>query len=184
MKRPVPAILLLPAMLVLFACNQTPPPADETQPRQPVFNTARAVAYADYYKAGGLDLNVVSLDLYSEGITLDSAGLMHGTGTNLYFSDIFLPVNAVRLEDGIYQTDSVILPMTFLRGADYEGSITGAYILTIAEDELTSITLIPDGQFEVTTVADSTFIEFNLHYKENYRQQEYKARFNGIIEYE
>ena len=166
--------------LVLLSCSTTPQPQPE--PAMPAeFSMALVQEYGPYYQKGGLAQNVVSLDLYSDGLSFDSLGLIQGSGTNLYFSDIFLPSESASLQEGIYACDTLASPMTFLPGMNFEGSFTGAYLLYIEDSKLTSILLIEGGEMEVTEKNDSTYIDFRLRYKENYRQYDYTAHFSGKL---
>ena len=102
---------------------------------------------------------VVSLDLYSEGLTLDTTTRrMQGTGYNLYLSDIFVPDDTLAL--GEYtslplnsQLSTLNYPFTFLPGRDFEGTPHGAYLLKIENGKLISYQLFDSGSF---TVQDTT----------------------------
>lgn len=177
MTKKIPYIILC---LFLLGCN-TPSPVPNPEPKQMKFTTAYAVSYGDYYKKGGLEQNVLSLDLYAGDLDLDSVGRIQGTGTNLYFSDIFVSADVLTLQDGIYRSDTTAEAMTFLPGKNYEGSITGAYMLTVADGALTGISLIEEGEMDVQHIGDSTFLSFTLYYTENYRKQQYIGQYRGIV---
>ena len=140
---------------MLPACKNTNP-----TPRQEL-PSAYATAYADYHGHcyDSIEAAVVSLDLYSEGLELDSAQHIKGTGYNLYLSDIFVPDSL--LATGTYLSDSTGAAFTFLSGRDYDGYPYGTYILKIEEDKITSILLIDSGA--ITYRNDSLL--FTLYYQ-------------------
>ena len=82
--------------------------------------------------------SVVSLDLYSEGLTLDTNRRMQGSGYNLYLSDIFVPGDT--LASGEYTSlnskHSTLNSYTFLPGRDFDGTPNGAYLLTIDQGKV------------------------------------------------
>lgn len=97
---------------------------------------------------------VVSLDLYSEGLTLDTATRrMQGSGYNLYLSDIFVPGDTLapgEYTSFSYREDSeASTPFTFLPGRDFEGTPHGAYLLKIENGKLISYQVFRSGTFVV-----------------------------------
>lgn len=149
--------LLLTSLLV--ACN-TPTP-DEKKEYERILDKGYAVFYGDYYSDAGLKNNILSLDLYSSGITLDNSGRATGAGTNVYLSDIFLQPTDTFLPQGKYVTDTTAAPMTFLAGIQYEGEVSGAYLLDIKENGY-SVLLVRRGEMNVSFSRDSTIIDFTL----------------------
>lgn len=152
--------LLFLAML-MAACHPKPynPPAAATAYASE-FTSGVEKMHGAYYQEGGLDNQVVSLDLYSKGLSLNKFGRIEGTGTNLFFSDIFLvPTDSV-LQPGQYLPATDGTPNTFLPGKNYEGNFTGAYLLLIEDAKLMSYTLLPEGELNVETDGDSTFVTF------------------------
>lgn len=143
------------ATLCLTGCDIPPyyPPAHNTATE---FNYGRVVDYGVLYQEVGLDNEVVMLDLYSNGLRIIQ-GKMNGTGTNLCFEHVFLPAGENRLQDGTtFTMDTTGAEYTFLPGRDYDGNVTGAYILEVEDSKLQTITLIEDGTFTVTALTNDT----------------------------
>jgi hypothetical protein len=142
------------------------------------FTQGSVICYGQYYE--GLPQNVVALDLYSKDITFDSLGHIVGTGTNLYVSDIFLPLGDTIPQNGTYQCDTTGAENTFLPGMDFDGNPTGTYILDLEDSQLTRVILCSDSSFLFTRAGDSINIEFNLIGN----KQPYSAHFHGVLKYE
>ena len=90
--------------LLLIACK----PYSSPSPRKvlavdTVFTSGQAEAYGRYYS--NLERNVCSLTLVSQGITIHGDTLS-GTGSELVFTDIFLPLETDTLPEGTYRVDS------------------------------------------------------------------------------
>ena len=168
-------IYILP--LVLAACS---PKNNPVQPVTIVSELAQGTVayYGAYYH--GLQQNVVSLDLYSKDITFDSLGYVQGSGTNLYVSDIFLPLTDTVPADGKYVCDSTGAENTFLPGMDFDGNPTGTYILGIEDAKISTLILCSDSAFSVSRTGDTTDIQFNLISG----KKQYMLHFRGVLKYE
>ena len=126
--------------------------------------------------------SVVSLDLYSEGLSLDTSHRMQGTGYNLYLSDIFVPDDT--LAPGAYRSlNENPAPYTFLKGRSYDGTPNGAYLLTIDNGKLQSIQLIDSGYMSVRDTTNGlTDIRFTLYYtKDDQTVVTYTPSFQGLL---
>ena len=126
--------------------------------------------------------SVVSLDLYSEGLSLDTNHRMLGTGYNLFLSDIF--VSGDTLTPGEYRSlNDTPAPYTFLKGRSYDGTPNGAYLLTIDNGKLQSIQLIDSGYMSVRDTTNGfTDIRFTLYYtKEDRSVASYEPSFQGPL---
>ena len=134
--------------------------------------------YGQYYE--GLQQDVVALDLYSKDITFDSLGHIVGSGTNLFVSDIFVPVGDTIPHDGLYRCDTTGKENTFLPGMDFEGNPTGTYILELEDSQLSRVILCSDSSFVYQTEGDTVDIRFNLISN----KQPYSAHFRGVLKYE
>ena len=154
----------------LTACHRNAPSPKPVIPT--VYTTAYCTAYGHHYDS--IPFAVVSLDLYSDGLDLDTSRHMKGTGYNLCLSDIFVPDSL--LAKGEYRADSAGAVFTFLPGKDYEGIPNGAYLLTVEEDKLTAIQVLDSGSF---VYRDDSLI-FTLYYNEGKR---YDAAFHGPLIY-
>lgn len=132
---------------------------------------------------------VVALDIYSNGLSLDTAThQMHGTGYNLYLSDIFLPdrtgKDSLHLAPGTYHSATSAQPYTFLPGHDYEGTPTGIYLLYVENDKLQSIQVLDSGQLVIRdTTNGMTDLRFTLYYKNSEKVlTTYKGHFQGPLQ--
>lgn len=155
----------LSVLCLLASCS----PSEQRQPTPSVaydtlFTTCYQERHGSYYAEGGLNNNVISLDLYSEGLLLNKQGVIEGTGTNLYFSDVFLTDFVDYLLPGEYQSDTTGATFTFLPGTSFQGNFTGAYLLSIADGELVSYRLLPAGTLTVS-VNDTAALK-SLMYRE------------------
>lgn len=148
----------------LTGCQQHNTPAVRAT-LDSVLTSGRLEYYGAFYKAEGVDYDVVSLDLYGEGIGLNSEGKIEGMGTNLYISDIFVPNAELKndhaqsvLPAGTYQSDSTATLMHFLRGLDYDGSYGGSYVLLMGA---TGYSVLPMsvGEMTVRYAGDTVVID-------------------------
>lgn len=89
--------------------------------------------------------NVFALDLYSDGLSLDSTRRIVGTGTNLYISDIFLADSLLAV--GAYHSDTTAATHTFLLGQDFEGTPTGIYLFSVVESANAGVQVVDSGRF-------------------------------------
>ena len=157
--------------MTLPSCKKAEPSPVAVLPS--VYKTAYCTPYGHYYDS--IPLAVVSLDLYSDGLDLDTAHHMVGTGYNLCLSDIFVPDSL--LEPGDYRSiPSADTPasFTFLEGKDYEGTPHGAYLLKVEDNRLTTIQVLDSGSFSYR--GDS--LVFTLFYNGGKR---YDAAFRGPL---
>ena len=122
---------------------------------------------------------VVGLDIYSQGLELDSTLRMRGTGYNLCLTDIFVPDSL--LTEGEYHSlnhNQSPAPYTFLPGRDYEGTPHGMYLLYVEDSKLQSIQLLDSGAF----VYRNDSLLFTLYYRNNYGgKATYTCSFNGAL---
>lgn len=152
--------------------------------------TEYILAWEERYGAhyDSIPYHVVALDLYSEGLSLDTVHHMQGTGYNLYLSDIFVPEDT--LEIGTYRSFQLdkyplnITPYTFLPGHDYEGTPTGIYLLRVENGKLQSIQIFDSGTMVVCDTTNGvTDIRFALSYKdENNADATYECHFQGKLQ--
>ena len=170
-------VIVLALVAALTACsNSNKPTPPETLDLE--LTHGKLLFYGAYYK--GLPRNVIALDLYSRDITFDQNGYIRGSGTNLYLSDIFLPLTDSVPADGFYVCDTTAEVNTFLPGMDFEGTPTGTYLLQIKEDAIAQIILFRDSSFTLTDKDGITDIRFNL----TADKKTYAVHFNGNLKYE
>lgn len=153
-------VIYLLLLLLVASCNPINNPNTPTKPviADSVFVCADFRKYGDYYKTG---YQVYAIDLLSQGLEYDSLFHIQGSGYNLFLSDIF--TTSKSLPAGHYQMDSVAKDMTFLRGMDFEGSITGTYLLQISENKIQRITLFTGGSMDVAYLEDEILLDFKLY---------------------
>lgn len=169
-------LVLTAALTVLSSCKKTSPQPYRAMPKQ--YDLAYQEIYGHCYDS--VPYAVVALDLYSDSLTLDKNHRIHGTGYNLYLSDIFVPDSL--LATGEYHSlrpDSLSpKPFTFLPGKDYEGYPSGMYILNIEEDKIIQIQLLDSGRF----VYRNDSILFTLYYRNTYgTRSTYECSFHGTL---
>ena len=153
-------VIYLLLLLLVASCNPINNPNTPTKPviADSVFVCADFREYGDYYKTGH---QVYAIDLVSQGLEYDSLFHIQGSGYNLFLSDIF--TTSKSLPAGHYQMDSMAKDMTFLRGMDFEGSITGTYLLQISENKIQRITLFTGGSMDVAYLEDEILLDFKLY---------------------
>ncbi|MCM1034408.1 MAG: hypothetical protein NC038_01805 [Paludibacter sp.] len=150
----------------------------EKKQRETFYNSGSAVFYGAYYEENGILQNVISLDLYTPGVSLDSTGHIIGTGVNLYFSDIFIAPQDTLLPAGTYESDTTALPYTYLPGMDFDGNISGAYLLDISDGALSSVEILSNGHYNLQYKGDSLIVDFVL---QNENRQSYSAQYRGRL---
>lgn len=170
-------ILYILPIFLLLACSSKKS-SEQPEVLESELTQGTVTCYGAYYK--GLERNVVSLDLYSKDITFDSLGYVNGTGTNLYISDLFLPLTDTVPTAGTYKCDTTTAVSTFLPGMDFEGNPTGTYILRINDSKISSIILCNDSSFVLSRNGETTDIQFNLIAD----KKQYKLHFRGVLKYE
>ncbi len=171
--------LIVLACLMHVSCTKPSHiPVAQTQ-YDSIFNYCLEKMHGAYYKPSGLPNQVVALDLYSEGLELTQKYGIIGTGTNLFFSDVFLsPLDSV-LTDGDYEAGNLGEEHTFLPGEYFEGNFTGAYLLLIADDKLQQYDLIREGTLHVSHVGEQTTISFSGTL---FNGRPYQASYTGKLD--
>lgn len=171
--------LSIAILLLMVACKPSNIPAPSTTLQaDSIYIKADLQKYGDYYGSGH---QVYAIDLLSHGLTYDSAFHISGTGYNLYLSDVFAPKDSTqRIPEGIYYMDSTIQDMHFLQGKDFEGSITGTYLLYIQDNQLRGITLFSNGQMKVEYIGTDMLLEFDLYTQDS---TYYHATYQGAANY-
>lgn len=169
--------ILYIAIILLAACtSKNTPSKPDTIASEMTYG--KLICYGQYYDS--IKCNVLSLDLYSDGLTLDSTDHMVGSGTNLYLSDIFIPLTDTTLMDGTYKCAKTPEPKTFYPGVDFDGTPTGTYILQVANAKVSQIIICSDSTFVVSTNGDTKELLFNLKSED----KNYNIHFKGVLEYE
>lgn len=156
--------LYIAILLLTVACM----PHNKPKPTQPIDTTyieADFRKHGDFYNSGH---QVYAIDLLSNGLEYDSVFHIYGSGCNLYLSDIFAHKDSTtRLPAGTYLMDSTAQEMTFLRAMDFDGNITGTYLLTISEDQIQRILMFTEGNMNVSYNGNNVVLDFNLYTKDS-----------------
>lgn len=176
-------ILLALVLLFFAACHSNGNNSDiehSLSSCDSVFIEADLQWHQQYYP--GLDYQVFSLDLLSNGLAFDSAYHISGTGYNLYLSDVFLPSHVSTLQDGTYRMDTTAQPYTFLPYLDFEGEITGTYLLDINTDKIRRIIGFTDGEMTVQHDEDLICLDIIL-YIDSTHTECYHATYRGAAIY-
>lgn len=169
--------ILYIAIILLAACtSKNSPSKPDTIASEMTYG--KLICYGQYYDS--IKYNVLSLDLYSGGLTLDSTDHMVGSGTNLYLSDIFIPLTDTTLIDGTYKCSKTPEPKTFYPGKDFEGTPTGTYILQVENAKVSQIIICSDSTFVVSTSGETKKLLFNLKSED----KNYNIHFKGVLDYE
>ena len=163
--------------LVLCACNPVKTVEHQSIPTE--YTSAWDERYGVCYDS--IPYAVVALDLYSEGLELDSAHRMQGTGYNLYLSDVFVPDSL--LAAGEYRSDTTAHPFTFLPGRDWEGTPSGMYLLYVEDSQLQSIRVLDSGSVVVRDTTNGLQdLQLTLYYKNDYGYKAtYVTHFQGEL---
>lgn len=173
-------IVFILLLVFLVSCdspiNRPPTPPTPTLQMDSIYTTADFRSYGDYYNA---NLQVFAIDLLSEGLAYDSTFHISGSGCNLFLSDIFTTCDSIPA--GHYEMDSTAKDMTFLRGMNFEGNITGTYLLHINEDQIQQIVLFHGGSMDVAyTEEGSIHLDFSLYTSDS---TYYHAQYTGPSQY-
>lgn len=168
---------ILPILIALSACQPKNSPSWNNQKQiDSLFVVADIQMHEQYYPL--LDQQVFSIDLLSQGLSFDSANHIVGTGYNLYISDIFLPLTDTCLQAGLYRMDSTARAYTFLPYMNFEGEITGCYLLDIQNNNLTRILGFTTGEMQVEYVGKDLRLDLMLYTADSTR---YHAMYQGPV---
>ena len=170
------AYLYIALVLLLVACQPPNRPTKPTGLQQvdSVYTQADFRAYGDYYNSNH---QVYAIDLLSDGLVYDSVWHISGTGCNLFLSDVFASAeDTMGLPAGSYEMDSVARVGSFLRGMNFEGNITGCYMLDIQEDQIKRIIGFSAGEFEIRSLGEDIRMDILLYLADSTR---YRATYQG-----
>lgn len=179
LKQIILPIFCLFTSVFFYSCNNgINEPTNNVTLRQP-FTNGYSVYYGTYYDYLGIDAHVFELDLYTEGLGLDSTGQYVGTGQNLYMTDIFSIGSDSLLAEGNYTIDTLYQYTTgsVLGGASYGGIPGGALLINISTTGI-SYDYIISGTMTVAYSNDSTTLNFKLQTKQGTLIEN---QFRGIL---
>lgn len=163
--------------LAMVSCNHYTPSPGSHSTLDTVLVHGYVTDNGAYYEKEGINLNVLSVDLYSETINFDKNGRIQGTGTNLYLSDLFLEPGATTIPNGTIICDTAVREMHCLPGMNYDGKISGAYLLLVGEDSY-AVTLVTGGTIDVSHKGDTTIMDTNLTLEHG---KTYRGHYRGVL---
>ena len=182
-KLKVPAVIAILA-LGLTGCYPSYTPITYQQ-LDTLLTSGRLEYYGAFYQAEGINYDVISLDLYSDGLKLNKQGNMEGVGTNLYISDIFVspaPSSAQVASDYLmadtYHSDSTATLQHFLCGLDYDGNYGGSYVLLMGES---GYKVYPITQGEMTVRYEGDTLVLDGRAKLKGLRQTYPFHYRNIL---
>ena len=169
-------IYILIIAVIAGGCSRYVPSGKQGMPKE--YTTAYEEKYGKCYDS--IPYNVVALDLYSEGLSLNKENRIQGTGYNLYLSDIFVEDT---LAPGTYRSDTSAKPFTFLPGRDYEGTPHGMYLLEIEDDKVLRIQVLDSGYVFIRDTTNGQIdCAFTLYYRSSYGSRAtYNCHFQGTF---
>lgn len=171
-------------IIVLAACN---PHSHNNEPNinktiadyDSVYLIADVQWHKQFYPL--LERQLFSIDLLSDGLSFDSTHHIVGTGCNLYLSDIFLPINQTYLQNGTYTIDTTAGNFTFLPYMNFEGEITGCYLLDIQENKIQRIIGFTAGKMQLSYInKENIHIDLSLYTADS---THYHAIYQGPANY-
>lgn len=154
--------------VALFGCKQPEPPAPYRYEANPKFSWGFADFYGNYYQNYDISNNVLTLNLFTEKLSVNEKNTLVGTGQYLIIEDIFSEPGDTLLRSGTYKVAETGEPFTFFSGKKFEDNReaipSGAYIYYIEADPTKSkIAYIKEGTMEVST-EDGEFCSINCDF--------------------
>ncbi|MBO7259415.1 MAG: hypothetical protein J6U94_05065 [Paludibacteraceae bacterium] len=163
-------IALSVLILGMMACSGNPnkPQANNAFTMDTPFMHAYAIHYGPFYEDIGITSQVFEMEFYTDGLTVDSAGYIHGTGYHLYITDLFATSFDSILPQATYTIDSINYgsPLTIMPGKRIGDFTTGAQ-LTQVGNEFLSTHLITGGALHLQWQGDTVHIQLNMHTSNN-----------------
>jgi hypothetical protein len=141
--------------------------------------------WGPYYSDYGITNNVVTLNLFTDTLDVDTTGNLIGHGQYLYLEDIFMTPNDTLLPEGTYKISESGEPFTIMPGEEVEENgdkfDVGAYVYFIEKNETYSTRkFVIDGNMKVYNVGDKTLMVFDFLLKDSTKL---KGRFEEELPY-
>ncbi len=178
MKEIKPIVICLGLLIALAGCKKEEPNTVQPLVSATELDEGLLTFHGAYYAEEGIEQNVFEMDLLSAGLNYTEEGRIVGTGTNLYFSDIFVLSTDSTLVAGTYTANKSTEPGTFLPGIKYDNNYSGAYLLNIVDTVVQEIHLIESGTFTLQKEGEKTHITFDLQTTEG---KQYNGTFKGKL---
>ncbi|VBB46043.1 hypothetical protein TRIP_D380029 [uncultured Paludibacter sp.] len=146
--------------IYLISCNGNSPVPPYVYETNPQYTWGFAQFYGAYYSNYEIQDNVLTLNLLTDKLGVDSLNQLTGTGQYLILEDVFTNSADTLLPEGTYtavDTITDIKPFTFLKGKEFkensssDGIPSGAYVYYFEEDASKDvIKYIVSGSFTVS----------------------------------
>ena len=177
-------IIFIFLSVLLASCKTDTPNPPYVYENEPEFTWGYAQFYGNYYSNYNLNNNVLTVNLFTDGLSVNENNELVGTGQYLILEDVFVaPLDSV-LTAGTYTISAGGEPLTFFSGIKYEENNqevpSGAYIYYIEQDVSKSkIVYIKDGTFTVSRQGISGY-SIDCRFVTN-EKTEIKGRFNANL---
>lgn len=177
----ISSILLL---VLLVSCKTDTPNPPYVYENEPEFTWGYAQFYGSYYSNYNLKNNVLSVKLFTDGLSINENNELVGVGQYMILEDVFVSSGDSVLRDGTYNISDSGEPFTFFGGVRFEENNqevpSGAYLYYIEQDVSKSkIVYITEGSFTVHRQGVSGYsidCEFRTNEKTNI-----KGSFNAEL---
>ena len=189
-------LLLIPAIIFFFSSCEEKVVFVYPYNYNPVFTWVYAEYFGKYYENRQNPNQVISLNLFSDSLEIDSTRSLVGTGQYLYFEDIFMTPGDTLLPAGNYAISNTGNAFTIYPGKQIEENGTkydvGAYIYFIEKNNAYSVRkFITGGNMQVSYADNKTIINFNFQLIDSVKQRniyvkdtfEIKGKFEEQIPY-
>lgn len=163
-------IALMLVIIGMMACSgtQTKPHLNNSVNMDMPFTQAYAIYYGPFYEDIGIESHVFEMAFYTEGLAIDSAGYLVGTGYHLYVTDLFAVTSDSIPPQGSYHIDSINYgnPFTMMPGKRMGDFSTGVE-LTQVGNEYISTHLMTDGTLQLQWQGDTAHIQISMRTDNN-----------------
>lgn len=128
----------------------------------PAFKWGYAEFYGKYFSNYNINNNVLTLNLFTEKLFVNSDNALDGTGQYLILENIFIAPSDTILPAGMYSLGETGAPFTFFGGKKFEDNgqeiPSGAFIYYIEPEPTKSrIAYVTGGTFNVSISNDSVY---------------------------
>jgi len=185
MKIKIQNIVIGVSLLILMAsCKSESPALPYSYESNPQYTWGYVQFYGDYYKNYQNLNNVLSISLFSKGLSINSDEQLVGTGQFLFLEDVFSAPADTMLRQGTYTIAETGVPFTFFSGKEFknnnETKPSGAYIYYIEADASKSkLQYITEGSFTVSIQNDTIYsVTCNFVTAD---KKELKGNFKGVL---
>ncbi|HNX89152.1 MAG TPA: hypothetical protein PKH58_08725 [Paludibacteraceae bacterium] len=173
-------------LFMLAACDTESPVKPYVYENEPEFTWGYGAFYGKYYSNYNQNNNVLSLNLFTSGLTLNENNELTGTGQYLILEDVFVSPQDSMLAAGTYTLAESGEPFTFFSGSKFEDNNeevpSGAYMYYVEADESKSkIVYIKEGTFTVSRQGAENY-SIDIQFRTN-EKTEIKSHFNVPLDF-